>query len=110
MDSALVQKAAEKFGSGVVNIEQLSGGLLHLSDRVDFTAGKSIVLHNINTNTFREPQNLIENHRTLYQFLQEHSASTSTPEPLMTITREKSHTDDWGNFSRSTHFMSDCFS
>jgi hypothetical protein len=110
MDSALVQKAAEKFGSGVENIEQLSGGLIHFSYKVDFTAGKSIVLQNINTNTFREPQNLIENHHTLYQFLQEHSASISIPEPLLTITGEKSHTDDWGNFWRATHFRSDCFS
>lgn len=108
MDRNKVTKAAEYFGRGLKDVQLLSGGLIHFTYKIDYDNNSSIVLQNINTNSFRQPENLVENYHCIYNYLQTHQSEISIPEPLFTSDGKKFLTNESG-FWRATKFRDDCY-
>lgn len=84
MSTDAVAQAAQAFGlHGPCHVDELSSGLIHQTFRVRAGA-KTIILQQINTSVFRQPEQVVANHVTLFQHLQQKSVMIA--EPLPTIT------------------------
>lgn len=105
-----VQKAAAQFGRGEQIVEPLGEGLIHRTYKVTFEPGKtSIVLQCINQNTFPQPENIINNYRTIYHYLQ-HQEAIRIPELVLTLHGKLFWRDEEGNFWRALQFVPNSFS
>ena len=111
MNIETVKKAAAQYGSGEPDVELLGKGLIHRTYKVTYPDHLAIVLQCLNHRTFPLPENIINNYRTLWNFLSNfHPAKISIPSLLLTIHGKNLFQDDEGNFWRATEYIHNSFS
>lgn len=96
-----VQQVAAGFGAQDATVEALGNGLIHHTYLA--TNGKAIVLQQINTHVFADPQALIGNYLAVYEHLEKHG-DVKIPAPV------RAQNGDWllrvdGNAWRATEFI-----
>lgn len=107
----MVQKAAGQYGTGIISIEALGEGLINRTFQVKYQNQSTVVLQCINQNTFPQPENIIANYRTIYQFLRsEAQEKIFIPALLQTIHGRYFWIDDTGNFWRATEYVENSYS
>lgn len=80
----LVKQAANRFGYDAIFVESLTEGHIHKTYKVT-TAGKSIILQQVNTSVFKNPESIIENYHIISTSLDENTGITI---PVMIKTPE----------------------
>lgn len=103
-----LQSVAEGFGLRNAVIKPLGNGLIHAT----FLARddkRSIVLQQINTKVFADPQALIGNYRQLYHFLQQ-KGGVRIPEPIEAVNGNWLLKDGNGKIWRATAFIENSYS
>ena len=112
MQEEIISKAASQFGTGKIQIEKLGEGLIHRTFRVKYSDPEQwIVLQCINQNTFPQPENIIHNYRTIYNYLQHlHPGRSVIPSMILTNHGKLFHIDIEGNFWRATEYMPNTYS
>jgi thiamine kinase-like enzyme len=108
MNNLIIEKAAVQFGKGIPSISSLGEGLIHRTYKVSFTDSNPIVLQCINQNTFKQPENIINNYRLIQDWLEQHS-STRVPHLLKTNQGKHYWIDAEENFWRATAFMENSY-
>jgi Ser/Thr protein kinase RdoA (MazF antagonist) len=103
MSERAIRAAAEAFGFSQPETELLTSGLIHNTYRVT-SGNRAIVLQQINTSVFTQPEKIIHNYTILYNYLAG-KASFSIPEPVQTTTGNFLFTDDGGRVWRATQYI-----
>ncbi|MCK6616063.1 MAG: aminoglycoside phosphotransferase family protein [Cyclobacteriaceae bacterium] len=103
MNERIIRRAAQAFEYNQPELELLTSGLIHNTYKV--TEGdKAIVLQQINTAVFTEPQKIVSNYKILFDHLNK-KTSFRIPEPVQTTTGDFLYTDDGGRIWRATQFI-----
>jgi hypothetical protein len=105
INESTIIKAAVQFGKGIPTLELLGSGLIHRTYKVNFTEHASIVLQCINQATFSQPENIINNYRLVYDYLEKQSSGIRVPALLTTNNKKYFWIDGDNNFWRATEFI-----
>jgi thiamine kinase-like enzyme len=108
----LVKKAAGHFLSPgqEPDIQMLGNGLIHHTFLATDSSSKlSIVLQAINTQVFRNPDDIVHNYLLVYRFLNRHDKSF-IPAPIISHEGHSIWLDEEQNAWRATEFIEDSFS
>jgi hypothetical protein len=112
MDQIIIEKAAAQFVTGHMQIKPLGSGLIHRTYEVNsITEGKKIVLQCLNQHTFPQPENIINNYKQIYNYLQlQHPGRIVIPAMVLTHHGKLFWVDESDNFWRATEFMLNTYS
>jgi Ser/Thr protein kinase RdoA (MazF antagonist) len=102
-----VRNVARHFGLIAASIESLTEGLIHQTYKVTSTAGQTLILQQVNTSVFTEPQKITENYQLLYQHLHT-SNSIKIPELKKTDAGDNLCRVD-GFYWRAFEYISDSY-
>jgi Ser/Thr protein kinase RdoA (MazF antagonist) len=72
MQENQINDIAKHFGFHSVSTESLTEGLIHKTYKVTSGDGQAMILQQINTSVFTDPEKIIENYQLLYQHLRAH--------------------------------------
>lgn len=107
MNEQVIRHAAKAFGYNQPEPELLTSGLIHNTYKI--TEGpRAIVLQQINTLVFTEPDKIVGNYKILFDHLNSQS-SFRIPEPVQTTAGEFLFTDEGGRVWRATRFIPDSY-
>lgn len=107
MNELVIRKAAQAFGYNQPEIELLTSGLIHNTYKI--TEGdQAIVLQQINTLVFTEPEKIVRNYKTLFDHLTGKS-SLIIPAPVQTTAGDFLFSDDGGRIWRATRFIQNSY-
>ena len=107
--NSFVTQAAIHFGCDVLSVESLTEGLIHQTFKVNSKDGDSIILQQINTTVFRNPELVNENYRTISQHLKAHS-SLRIPSLIKTSDLETLWRDESGMCWRAFEYIQNSYS
>lgn len=113
MNSRNVIKAAANFlcNAPAPTVEVLGEGLIHQTFKAMQGNGThAIVLQAINTNVFKNPEDIVQNYALLYAFLRDHENMNQIPRPVLSCNQQLLYKDEDGNYWRATAFMEDSYS
>jgi len=103
----LVRGAYQAFGFNHPTIEVLHSGLIHNTYKV-WEGKLAIVLQNINTVVFTEPEKIIRNYQKVFDHLKKKSG-LKIPAPILSIRGDFLWKDTAGQFWRATEFIPDSY-
>jgi hypothetical protein len=111
METATIQdnlhEIAAGFGLPQAHVEPLGNGLIHYTYKASEN-GRAIVLQQINTKVFANPQSLIGNYLVVYNFL-EQGARIKIPAPIPATNGEWLLKDPQGNYWRATEYIQNSY-
>ncbi|QOI96363.1 MAG: aminoglycoside phosphotransferase family protein [Flammeovirgaceae bacterium] len=103
MNVQVIRRAAQAFGYNQPELELLTSGLIHTTYKVT-EGNKALVLQQINTAVFTEPDKIVNNYKILFDYLNRQSAFR-IPEPVQTTAGNFLFFDEGGRVWRATQFI-----
>ncbi len=76
--------AAKYFGYELVFVESLTEGLIHKTYKVSSSGNRTIILQQVNTNVFNNPEKIIKNYQLIYSHLSNRKG-IKIPKPLKSV-------------------------
>ncbi|TAH01812.1 MAG: hypothetical protein EAZ16_11090 [Sphingobacteriales bacterium] len=109
MNELLVQKAATQFGNEPTAIKALGSGLIHHTYCVHYKNSPAMVLQAINKNTFKKPENIIQNYCMVQNYLS--NAENSNAIAGLVTSKNGSYfwEDEAENFWRATLYFENSY-
>ena len=103
-----LQSIAAGFGLRHPHVKALGSGLIHATYKAE-ADGQAIVLQQINTNVFADPQALISNYLIIYDYLRQ-KGEIQIPAPVAANNGNWILQDSEGNIWRATEFIANSYS
>jgi Ser/Thr protein kinase RdoA (MazF antagonist) len=107
MNERSIHKAAEAFGFNLPEAELLTSGLIHNTYKLS-EGDRAIVLQQINTSVFTEPEKIIRNYLRLYEHLAGNPLVT-IPAPIPTTHGNFLFTDEGKRVWRATQYIQNTY-
>jgi hypothetical protein len=95
---------ARQFGCNPVSVESLTEGLIHQTYKATTVDGITIILQQVNTSVFKEPDLIINNYAIINDHLNK-KGLLKIPSPRKTLDNKNSSIDEHGVFWRAFQFI-----